>query len=256
MRPRINALTFRLRPGAAELKGLKALKSLAGLTALTALATLAVPAVASADTPAGPPAAPVTQTIANQASASSQRNGHTDWVLKYQFKQVSPAATLNVTNNATATATRCRRCAADGIAFQVVVTSAQNLATLNATNQASAVSSNCVRCSTFAGAYQIVYASNRKLAPWQVQSLNAVRFNLMVLRFTDLKGTALQNRLDKIADHVVAILNNGHSRVTPVTPALTPALAPALAGTPAPAALTTNNGPVINRSVKMTNPGS
>lgn len=256
MRPRINALTFRPRPGAAELKGLKALKGLAGLTALTALATLAVPAVASADTPAAPPAAPVTQTIANQASASSQRNGHTDWVLKYQFKQVPSAATLNVTNNATATATKCRRCAADGIAFQVVVTSAQNLATLNATNQANAVSSNCVRCSTFAGAYQIVYASNRKLAPWQIQSLNAVRFNLMVLRFTGLKGTALQNRLDKIADHVVAILDNGHSPVMPVTPALTPALAPALAKTPAPAALTTNNGPVINRSVKMTNPGS
>jgi hypothetical protein len=107
------------------------------VTALTALATLAVPAVASAATPAAPPAAPVTQTITNQASASSQRNGHTDWVLKYQFKQVSSPATLNVTNNATATATQCRRCSADGIAFQVVVTSAQNLATLNATNQAS-----------------------------------------------------------------------------------------------------------------------
>jgi len=132
------------------------------------------------------------------------------------------------------------------------VTSAQNLATLNATNQANAVSSNCVRCSTFAGAYQIVYASNRKLAPWQIQSLNAVRFRLMILRFTSLKGNALQNRLDKIADDVVAILNNGQSPVTPVTPAL----APALAKTPASAALTTNSGPVIKRSVKMTNQGS
>src|SRR6266550_1174245 len=160
MRLRINVLTFRPRPGVAT-----------RLTRLTALATLAVPAVASAATRAAPPAAPATQTVTNQASASSQRNGHTDWVLKYQFKQVPSAATLNVTNNATATATQCRRCAADGIAFQVVVTSAQNLATLNATNQASAVSSNCVRCSTFAGAYQIVYVSNRKLAPWQIQSL-------------------------------------------------------------------------------------
>jgi hypothetical protein len=50
----------------------------------------------------------------------------------------------------------------------------------------------------------------------------------------------------------VAILNNGQSPVTPVTPAL----APALAKTPAPAALTTNNGPVVKRSVKMTNQGS
>jgi hypothetical protein len=228
------------------------LKGLTGLTALTALATLAVPAVASAATPA----AALTQAITNQASASSQRNGHTDWVLKYQFKQVSSTATLNVTNNATASATKCRRCAADGIAFQVVVTSAPNLATLNATNQANAVSSNCVRCSTFAGAYQIVYASNRKLAPWQIQSLNAVRYKLMILRFTSLKGTALQKRLDRIADEVVAILNYGQRPVTPVTPALTPALAPALATTPAPAALTTNNGPVIDRSVKMTNQGS
>jgi hypothetical protein len=42
MRPRINALTFRPRPGLAGLKGLKGLKGLTGLTALTALATLAV----------------------------------------------------------------------------------------------------------------------------------------------------------------------------------------------------------------------
>ena len=42
------------------------------------------------------------------------------------------------------------------IAFQVVVTSTQNLVTLNANNQANAVSSNCVACSTFAAAYQIV----------------------------------------------------------------------------------------------------
>jgi hypothetical protein len=238
MRPRINALTFRPRPGLAApkgptgpkgLKGPKRLTGLTGLTALMALATLAVPAVASAATPAtpaAPPAAPLTQTIANQANASSQRNGHTDWVLKYQFKQVSSIATLNATNNATTTATNCRHCASDGIAFQVVVTSAQNLATLNATNQANAVSLNCVRCSTFAGAYQIVYASNRKLAPWQIQSLNAVRFRLMILRFTSLKGNALQSKLDKIADDVVAILNNGRSPVTPVTPALAPALTP------------------------------
>jgi hypothetical protein len=244
MRARISALTFRPGPGAAPLK------RLTGLTALTALATLAVPAVASA----APPAAPLTQTITNQASASSQRNGHTDWVLKYQVKQVS-AATLNVANNATATASQCHRCSADGIAFQVVVMSEQDLATINANNQASALSTNCVRCSSFAGAYQIIYVSNRpKLTPRQIQSLNAVRFKLMILRFTGLKGTALKNRLDKIADDVVSILDNGPNQVPVLTPALTPALAPALAKTPA--ALTTNNGPVINRSVKMTSQGS
>ena len=69
---------------------------------------------------------------------------------------------------------------------------------------------------------------------------------MMVLRFTGLKGTALKNRLDKIADDVVSILDNG--------PGQAPVLTPALAKTPA--ALTTNHGPVINRSVKMTNQGS
>jgi hypothetical protein len=54
----------------------------------------------------------------------------------------------------------------------------------------------------------------------------------------------------------VSILENGQSQVPVLTPALPPALAPALARAPAPAALTTNNGPVINRSVKMTNQGS
>jgi hypothetical protein len=73
MRPRINALTFRPRPGLAGLKGLKGLKGLTGLTALTALATLAVPAVASAATPAAPPAAPLTQTIANQANGDGDQ---------------------------------------------------------------------------------------------------------------------------------------------------------------------------------------
>ena len=67
--------------------------------------------------------------------------------------------------------------------------SAQDLATINANNQASALSSNCVRCSSFAGAYQIIYASHRpKLTPRQIQSLNAVRYKLMILRFTGLNG--------------------------------------------------------------------
>src|SRR5437879_1548501 len=70
----------------------------------------------------------------------------------------------------------------------------------------------------------------------------------MILRFTGLKGAALQKKLDKIADNVVTILNKSHSPVTPVTRALGKSIAPA--------ALTTNSGPVINRSVKMTNPGS
>src|SRR5690348_16859843 len=125
MRPRINTLTLRPRSG------------VAALTALAALAAPADPAFATT----GTPAAPLTQTITNQANASEQKTGQIDWVLKFQAQE-SSAATLNVNNTATATAGKCQRCAADGIAFQVVVTSTQNLVTLNANNQANAVSSN------------------------------------------------------------------------------------------------------------------
>jgi hypothetical protein len=232
MRPRINALTLRPRSG------------VAALTALAALAALAVPAFAST----GTPAAPVTQTITNQANASEQQNGRTDWVLKFQVQQ-SSAATLNVNNTATATASKCQRCAADGIAFQVVVASTQNLVTLNANNQANAASTNCVSCSTFAGAYQIVYASNTgKLTQWQSRALGLLQIQLTGLRLENLSSAQLQNKLDGYSDDAVSILNNGPNPI--------PVLTPAAGNTPNPAALTKNNGPFIDLFVKVKHLGS
>lgn len=237
MRSRINALRLRPRSG------------VAALTALATLAAPAVPAIAAVNTPA-PPAA---QTITNQANASEQKDGRTDFVLKYQLQQ-SSAATLNVNNIATATASKCRRCTADGIAFQVVVTSTQNLVTLNANNQANAVSSNCVRCSTFAGAYQIVYASDTgKLTQWQSRALGLLQIQLTGLRFENLSSTQLQNKLDEYSDDAVSILNNGPNPLPVLTPAVRRTQNPT---TQNPAALTKNNGPFIDKFVKVMHPGS
>ena len=232
MRSRINTLTLRPRSG------------VAALTALATLAIPAVPAIAAVNTPA----APATQTITNQANASEQRNGRTDWVLKYQVQQ-SSAATLNVSNTATATASQCQRCAADGIAFQVVVASTQNLVTLNVNNVANALSSNCVSCSTFAGAYQIVYASDTgKLTQWQSRALGLLQIQLTGLRLENLSSTRLQNKLDEFSDDAVSILNNGPNPI--------PVLTPAASNTPNLAALTKNNGPFIDLFVKVKHPGS
>jgi hypothetical protein len=230
MRHRFNALMLRPR---------------SGVVALTALAALAAPAVPAFAT-TGTPAAPLAQTITNQANASEQANGRTDWVLKYQAQE-SSAATLNVNNTATATAT-CQRCAADGIAFQVVVTSTQNLVTLNANNQANAVSSNCVACSTFAAAYQIVYAnSTGKFTQYQSRALGLLQIQLSGLRLENLSASQLQNKLDEYSDDAISILNNGPNPI--------PIYTPGVGNTPNPAALTRNNGPFIDKFVMVRHPG-
>jgi len=230
MRPRINALILRPR---------------SGVVALTALAALAVPAAASAAVASDP----LTQTITNQATASTQRNGHTDWELKYQFQPQVSAATLNVSNHATATASQCRECDAYGIAFQVVVVaSLKNLVTINADSQANALSSNCVRCNSFAAAYQIIYASNQpRLSFYQIQGLRRVHNELITLRFLGLRGDALQNRLDAIADDAVSVLDKDPNPI-PITPAF--------GHSPGPAAMTSNSGPFVDLFVKVNHPGS
>ena len=234
MRTRINALILRPR---------------SWVVALTAFAALAVPASASASAAVAVASFPQTRTITNQATASTQRNGHTDWVLKYQLQRQASAATLNVSNHATATASQCRNCTADGIAFQVVVASMKNLVTLNADNEANALSSNCVRCNSFAGAYQVIYASNQpRLSLYQIRGLNRVRSELIALRFTGLQGDALQANLDAIADDAVSALDNDPNPI--------PVITPAVGNSPSPAALTRNSGPYIDLFVKVRHPGS
>jgi hypothetical protein len=229
------------------------LRPRSGAAVLAALAALAIPAgPAAASTavpvaPAGTAAPPLTQTVTNQATASSQRDGHTDWVLKYQVQQTT-AATVNVSNHATATASQCHRCAADGIAFQVVAVSRQNLVTLNADNQANALSSNCVSCSSFAGAYQIVYVNDQPLTQWQTRALGRVQIELTGLRFANFTGAQLQKRLDSIANEAISVLNDGPNPI--------PVLTPGTGNAPSPAALTKDKGPFIELFTKVRHPGS
>jgi hypothetical protein len=214
------------------------------VVALTALASLAIPVTASAAALSGPPA----QTVANDAQASSQTNGHTDFVLRYQLQQAS-AVTLNVSNHAVASTAQCHDCHADAIAFQVVVASKQNLITLDAANQADATSSACTRCSSLAGAYQIIYASDQpQLSRYQIQGLNHVRSELIALQFTGLNGAQLQARTDAIANDAVAVLDNGPNPIPVITPAIN--------DSSRPAELTTNSGPFIDLFVKVKHPGS
>ncbi len=215
-----------------------------GVVALTALASLAIPVTASAAAPSGPPA----QTLVNEATASAQTSGHTDFVLRFRLQQAS-AGTLNVSNHAVASTAQCDDCHADAIAFQVVVASKQNLVTLNADNAADASSSACTRCSSLAGAYQIIYASDQPhLSRYQLQRLNHVRSELIVLRFTGLSGAQLQARTDAIANEAVSVLDNGPNQVPVITPAIN--------DSSRPAELTTNSGPFIDLFVKVRHLGS
>jgi len=68
------------------------------------------------------------------------------------------------------------------------------------------------------------------------------------LRFENLNSTQLKNRLDEYSDDATSILNNGPNPI--------PVLTPAATNTSNPAALTKNNGPFIDKFVKVMHPGS
>lgn len=210
-----------------------------GVVALGAVAALSFPAAASA--------APATVTFNNSATASTQTNGRNVFILKYQAEETA-ATTLNAKNQALASASHCKNCAASGIAFQVIFVSKQGPLTLNADNQASATSSLCVNCSTLAAAYQIIYAASQPgLSRYQIQGLNHVHSELIALQFTGLTGAKLQARTDAIAQEAVGILNNGPNPIPVITPAIN--------NSGDPAQLTENSGPFIDLLVKSQHQG-
>src|SRR2546421_7851372 len=224
MLPRIKDLIFRPR---------------SSVVALGAVAALSFPVTASA--------APATVTFNNLATASSQTNGRNVFVLKYQAEETA-ASTLNAKNQAQASASHCKNCAASGIAFQVIFVSKQGPLTLNADNHASATSSLCVNCSTLAAAYQIIYAANQpRLSRYQIQGLNHVHSELITLQFTGLTGAKLQARTDAIAQEAVGVLNNGPNPIPVITPAIN--------NSGDPAQLTENSGPFIDLLIKSQHQG-
>jgi hypothetical protein len=152
------------------------LRPRSGVVALGAVAALSFPAVASA--------APATVTFNNTATASSQTNGRNVFILKYQAEETA-ASTLNAKNQAQASASHCRNCAASGIAFQVIFVSKQDALTINADNEANATSDACVSCSTLAAAYQVIYAASQPgLSRYQIQGLNHVHSELIACSYS------------------------------------------------------------------------
>lgn len=215
------------------------LRPRSGVVALGAVAALSFPAVASA--------APATVTFNNAATASSQTNGRNVFILKYQAEETA-ASTLNAKNQAQASASHCRNCAASGIAFQVIFVSRRDALTINADNEANATSDACVGCSTLAAAYQIIYAANQPgLSLFQIQGLNHVHSELITLQFTGLTGAKLQARTDAIAQEAVGVLNNGPNPIPVITPAIN--------NTGSPSELTENNGPFIDLLIKSQHQG-
>jgi hypothetical protein len=215
------------------------LRPRSGVVALGAVAALSLPAVASA--------APATVTFNNAATASSQTNGRNVFILKYQAEETA-ASTLNAKNQAHASASHCRNCAASGIAFQVIFVSKHDAITINADNEATATSDACVSCSTLAAAYQIIYAANQPgLSRYQIQGLNHVHSELITLQFTGLTGAKLQARTDAIAQEAVGVLNNGPNPIPVITPAIN--------NTGSPSELTENNGPFIDLLIKSQHQG-
>jgi hypothetical protein len=216
------------------------LRPRSGVVALGAVAALSFPAVASA--------APATVTFNNSATASSQTDGRNVFILKYQAEETA-TSTLNAKNQAQASASHCRNCAASGIAFQVIFVSKKNAITINADNEANATTgASCVNCTTLAAAYQIIYAASQPgLSLYQIQGLNHVHSELIALQFTGLTGAKLQARTDAIAQEAVGVLNNGPNPIPVITPAIN--------NTGNPSELTENNGPFIDLLIKAQHQG-
>ena len=68
------------------------------------------------------------------------------------------------------------------------------------------------------------------------------------LRFENLSSSQLQNRLNEYSDDAVSILNDSPNPI--------PVFTPGVGNTPNPAALTRNNGPFVDRFIKVMHPGS
>jgi hypothetical protein len=233
-----------------------------GVVALAVPISLAIPVTASAAVTGGPGG-----TYVNQAKAASHFNWYSDSSVKFQFKQ-SSASTVNATNEANATTSRCRDCGAIAIGFQVVLVSSRNLSTVNAVNTANATSTNCTKCTTLAAAYQIVDAAgSQRLTYQQEAGLYQIGAEVQALQWSRLSADEIQTKADALANEAVSLLQNS-TNVTPGTgaPGSWPGFSPGgpfttayITGAPAissdvPTGLTEDTQPVVELNVKVQNP--
>jgi hypothetical protein len=237
-----------------------------GVVALAIPVSLAIPVTASAAITGGPGG-----TYVNQARAASYFNRYSDSSVKFQFKQ-SSASTVNATNEANATTSRCRDCGAIAIGFQVVLVSSRNLSTVNAVNTANATSTNCTKCTTLAAAYQIVDAAGpQRLTYQQEAGLDQIGAEVQALQWSRLSADEIQAKADALANEAVSLLQSttnvtpgtgtpgswtGFSPGGPFTTAFvtgTGSTSPTVS-TEVPAGLTQVDQPAVELNVKVQNP--
>jgi hypothetical protein len=242
-----------------------------GVVALAVPVSLVIPVAASAAVTGGPGG-----TYVNQATAASYLNGYSDLSVKFQLKQTS-ASTVNATNKANATTSRCRDCGAIAIGFQVVLVSSRNLSTVNAVNTANAISTNCTRCTTLAAAYQIVdVAGPQRLTYQQEAGLDQIGAEVQALEWSRLGADEIKTKADALANEAVSLLQNS-AAVTPGTGTQgagpTPSFSdntngpltaayitapapstPAVSNSDVPPGLTEDAQPIVELNVKVQNP--
>ncbi len=235
-----------------------------GVVALAVPVSLAIPVTASAAVAAGPGG-----TYINQANAASYFNRYSDSSVRFQLKQ-SSASTVNATNEATATTSRCRDCGAIAIGFQVVLVSSRNLSTVNAVNTATGTSTNCTKCTTLAAAYQIVDAAgSQRLTYQQEQGLDQIGVQVEALQWSRLSAASIQAKADALANEAVSLLQEstavtpgtgtpgypgGFSPGGPFTTAFITGSGSPAATTEVPTGLTEDTQPVVELNVKVQNP--
>ena len=183
---------------------------LCGVVPVTILITLFSPVAASAADHR--PAAPASRylTYVNRAHAVSQRDGRTDYSMRFQLHQRS-ASIINADATAVAKTIGCHDCSSVAIAFQVVFARAQGLSEINVNSTAKAISRRCVRCSTLAETVELVYisATQRQLTQAQDAGLALIQREFAALRHSQLRIAQIQSKVAVLAAQAGALLRSG-----------------------------------------------
>lgn len=234
-----------------------------GALALTiaAFVPLAISGSASASTIQGPGnfgSSPQGNKIVNQVNADTVTNHKTVFKVKFGLG-VGASPVVTAVNRAMALTSRCARCNAIAIGFQVITTTERDLVALHAVNVASAINDSCtVTCGAVADAYQVVVATDtpqalsfgQLLSPQQLIALYYLRSQFLALPHSGLSLTQIQAQCEDLVQQAIAILQDanygGPSYGAPIYTTFTPpSFSPAVPGAGAATELASSNQPVV-----------
>jgi hypothetical protein len=242
-----------------------------GALALTiaAFVPLAIGGSASASTIQGPGnfsyGPQGNEQLVNHVNASAVTNHKTVFKVKFGLG-VGASPVVTAVNRAVALTSRCEKCNAIAIGFQVVTTTTQDLLALHAVNVASATNDSCrVTCAAVADAYQVVVATDtpqamsfgQLLSPQQLIALYYLRSDFLALPDSGLSLTQIQDKCEDLVGQAIAILQDanygGPNYGPPVYTTLAlpsfspaaPSFSPAVSGAGAGPDVTSSNQPVV-----------